>query len=157
VADGFRDGARLVERSPRLVPAPRRGGSLAGETPSLDEVLPRVRPGGQLEAALGVRSRLVEVAASEGQLAEARFEPYRIAKPHPRARRRVAREAVHALEHLAGESEVAAGEEDVAEVQLGVRQRAGIVAPAPSLGALLVQRNRPVEVAQLVVQPAETV
>src|SRR5262245_4968084 len=122
VGDGLGDRARLAERSLRLVPSASRRRGLAREPPSLDLVLARLRPCRELEATPGVFRRLVEISARQRQLAQTRAEPDRVAKAHPGAGGGIPREPIDALEYLPGKGKVAAGQDDVAQVQLGVRK-----------------------------------
>src|SRR5439155_23401082 len=157
VADRLGDRPRLVERSPGLLPPPGRARRRAREPPRFDQVLARVRARGEIETSTRVTFGLFEIVAGERQLALARGESDRVAEAHPGARRGIAGEAVDAIEHLAGESVIAPGEEDVAEIELGVRQGARVRPAAPFLGAASVELGRAVEVAQLEVEPAEAV
>src|SRR6185503_15914150 len=97
-------------------------------------------------ALVGVAPGLVEIALRERQLAEARVKAYRVPEAHPGAGRRISGESVDAVEHLARGTQVTAGQEDVAEIQLGVRQRPRIVPAAPAIGAQAIELGRPVEI-----------
>ena len=70
-------------------------------------------------------------------------------QPHPGARRGVAGETIDAFEHLARPGQVATGEQDVAEVQLRVRQCSRVVAAPAAVGALPVQPGGAVQVLPL--------
>src|SRR6266853_883777 len=78
VADGLSDRPCLAERVLRVGPAPCGGGDFAGKPPAFDKVLPRVRARGELQTALGVAPRLVEIALRERQLAQARGKSDRV-------------------------------------------------------------------------------
>src|SRR5262245_25592423 len=98
VADRLGDLKGLPERVLRFLPPASRGRDFAREPPTLHEVLARIRPRGEFEAAAGVRGGLVEVAPRERQLAEARVEPDRVAEFHPGARLGIARESFYPVE-----------------------------------------------------------
>src|SRR5262245_9319637 len=157
VADLLGDRPSLLERAPRVLPAPRRAGGLAREAPRLDQILARVRAGGEVQAPARVARGRVEITPRQRQLTLARGEPDRVAEAHPGAGGGIAGEAVDAIEHLAREPQIAPGQEDVAEVQLSVGQGARVLAAAAFVGAATIPLGRAVEVAQLEVQPPQAV
>src|SRR5262249_11290226 len=69
VADLLGDRAGFPERAPGVVPVSGGARGRAGEAPRLDQVLARVRAGGEIEAASRVIRGRVEIAARQGQLA----------------------------------------------------------------------------------------
>src|SRR5262252_6552446 len=83
VADLVGDRPGFLERAPRVLPAPRRAGSLARETPGLDQILARVRAGGEIQAPARVTRGGAEIPPRKRQLALTRGEPDRVAEAHP--------------------------------------------------------------------------
>src|SRR5262249_29060631 len=142
-----------------LAPAPRAGPrrDLARQPPCLDEVLSRRGPRGQVQCAGGVLSRAGGVATSHGELAETDEQPDRVAEAHPFARRGRASEAEHVLEIFLRETQVPARQENFTQVERGVWEGPGVVALAPNFRAALVEVDGDVEIAELRVEPAETV
>src|SRR4030095_4832377 len=141
----------------RTVPVALGPRNLTSETPALHQVLARSATRGQVETRRLVRSRGAEVALGNRELTQAREHANRVAKPHPLAGRQVLPESEYLVVLILRTLQVAAHSEDIGEIELGVRLRSGIAAPASDARADRVERLGLVEVAEVGVQPAETV
>src|SRR5215468_5358859 len=157
VADKLGHRESLAESIVGVLPHAASLCDLPAQPPSLDQILPRPRPRGTLQALVGMPARLVEVAARECQFAQAGEEVDGVAPAHPFARRRVPDEVIHPLEIVPSQGEVALEQGDVPEVELSIGERFMITAPVATLGSALVELAGPIEIAALHVEPPQRV
>jgi hypothetical protein len=122
-----------------------------------NQVLPQVGAHGDLRALVGKLPCLGLVPAGQPEISQTGEEVGRVAPPIPVAGRRIICEAVDSVEELLGQHEVALGQENVTEVDLGIGNRLRVT-PLPSpFGSMPVEVEGLIQVSKLHVEPPKAV
>src|SRR5262249_38343701 len=157
VANPFRDRQSFAQGGLRLVPRTRYEGNLAPQSPTSSEILARHRARRDLQALIGERSSLVEIAPCQPQVSKAREDVHRISPFLPLADGRIVDHTMDTFEEVLGQVEISLRNKDISQVRLGVRCRFRIAAlPCPRC-AVAIELSPTFEVPELDVVPAQAI